>query len=48
VNNTQIDILVASGAYWIIIAGFVLILSRRVSKISSKLNDIERQLSKKK
>ncbi len=44
----QIDIFVASVAYWVIIGSFFLILSRRVSKISRKLDDIERRLRKEK
>lgn len=44
----QIDILVASVAYWIIIGSFFLVLSRRVSKISRKIDDIERSLRKEK
>ncbi len=44
----QIDILVASVAYWVIIGSFFLILSRRVSKISRKIDDIERSLRKEK
>ncbi len=44
----QIDILVASVAYWVIIGSFFLVLSRRVSKISRKIDDIERRLRKEK
>lgn len=44
----QIDILVASVAYWVIIGSFFLVLSRRVSKISRKIDDIERSLRKEK
>ncbi|MEE9585618.1 MAG: hypothetical protein V3W09_01810 [Nitrososphaerales archaeon] len=44
----QIDILVASVAYWVIIGGFLLILGRRVSMISGKIDDMERRLKTKK
>lgn len=44
----QIDILVASVAYWVIIGAFLLIVSRRVSKISKKMEYIEKRLKKEK
>lgn len=44
----QIDILVASVAYWVIIGVFLLIVSRRVSKISKKMEYIEKRLKKEK
>ncbi len=44
----QIDILVASVAYWVIIGAFLLIISRRVSKISKKMEYIEKRLKKEK
>ena len=44
----QIDILIASVAYWIIIGSFFLIISRRVSKISRKIDNIEKRLIKEK
>ena len=42
----QIDILVASVAYWVIVGGFLVILNRRVSKISHKIEDVEKRLKK--
>ncbi len=44
----QIDILVAYVAYWVIIGSFFLVLSRRVSKKSGNIDDIERRLRKEK
>ena len=44
----QIDILIASVAYWVIIGSFFLIISRRVSKISRKIDDVEKRKKKKK
>jgi len=44
----QIDILVASVAYWVIIGAFLGILSQKVSKISKKMDNIEKQLRKEK
>jgi CcmD family protein len=44
----QIDIFVASVAYWVIIGGFLLILGRRVSKVNQKIEIIEKRLKKEK
>ncbi len=42
----QVDILVASVAYWIIIGAFFAILNRRVSRISRKIGEIEKRLKR--
>ena len=42
----QIDIFVASVAYWVIIGGFLLVLNRRISKVSHKIEDVEKRLKK--
>lgn len=45
-ENVQIDVFVASVAYWVIIGALFLMLSRRVSKISRKIDEVERRLKK--
>ncbi len=47
-EDMQIDILVASVAYWGIIGAFLLVLSRRISKINEKIDLIEKRLKKEK
>ncbi len=44
----QIETLVASVAYWVIIGAFLLVLSRRISRISNKIDFIEKRLKKEK
>lgn len=42
----QIDILVASIAYWVIMGSFLIFLGRRVSRVNKKIDYIEKQLKK--
>jgi len=42
----QIDILVASIAYWVIIGSFLFLIGRRVSRVNKKIAYIEKQLKK--
>jgi len=44
----QVDVFIASVAYWLIIATFLLIVERRLSKMSGKVSDIERRLDREK